>query len=208
MIGRASLAAAAALWAGSAAAQPHDMSKMQGMMGLPPMPSVYAGQADKPGAPVFQGLGDHRMAITATPEAQRYFDQGVNLVFGFNHAEAIRSFRQAARLDPNCAMCWWGVALALGSNINLPMPDDAVIPAWHADVAAGLAPGATVEVIPDAGHFPHKDHPQQFMRMLDDFIRSHPAASYHRGRWRKLLVAGPDAPPPREVTPEARSATA
>ena len=51
---------------------------------------------------------------------------------GFNHAEAIRSFREAARLDPDCAMCWWGMAFALGPNINLPMPDDAVAPALAA----------------------------------------------------------------------------
>jgi len=127
------LAAAASLWAGAAAAQPHDMSKMKGMgMGLPPMPAIYGGQADKPGAPVFGNLGDHSMKITATPEAQKFFDQGVRLLFGFNHAEAIRSFREGARLDPNCAMCWWGVSFALGSNINLPIQDDAIIPAWLA----------------------------------------------------------------------------
>lgn len=126
-------AAAASLWAGGTAAQPHDMSKMTGMsMGLPPMPAIYAGQADKPGAPVFKDLGAHRMKVTATPEAQAFFDQGINLVFGFNHAEAIRSFREAARLDPNCAMCWWGVAFALGSNINLAMPEDAIPAAWAA----------------------------------------------------------------------------
>jgi len=139
---RAGLALMALLWAGQAAAQTHDMSKM--MMGMPPMPSIYAGEADKPGAPVFQGLGDHHMPVTATPDAQKFFDQGVNLVFGFNHAEAIRSFREAARLDPNCAMCWWGVAFALGSNINLPMPDDAIAPAWKAlKNAQALAPKAT-----------------------------------------------------------------
>lgn len=130
---RMALTAAAVLWAGAADAQQHDMSRMAGMsMGLPPMPSIYGGQADKPGAPVFDGLGKHGMKVTATPEAQAFFDQGVNLVFGFNHAEAIRSFREAARLDPNCAMCWWGVSFALGSNINLPMPDDAVPAAWLA----------------------------------------------------------------------------
>src|SRR6516225_1391381 len=98
-----------------------------------PMPAVYAGEADKPGAPVFQGLGAHKHPIsTRDPKAQMFFDQGVNLLFGFNHAEAIRSFREAARLDPDCAMCWWGVAFALGPNINLPMPPDAVAPAWAA----------------------------------------------------------------------------
>ncbi len=142
------LASAAAWFVSTAAlAQPaHDMSKMSGpmSMGLPPMPSVYNGQADKPGAPVFTGLGPHHVAIgTANPETQRFFDQGVKLMFGFNHAEAIRSFREAARLDPQCAMCWWGVAAALGPNINMPMPDDAVAPAWAAlQKAKALAPGA------------------------------------------------------------------
>ena len=105
------------------------------------MPAVYAGQADKPGAPVFTGLGVHHHAITTTnPETQRFFDQGVNLLFGFNHAEAIRSFKEAARLDPDCAMCWWGVAIALGPNINLPMPPDALAPALEAlDNAKALA---------------------------------------------------------------------
>ena len=133
MIPKALVVAITLFGASAALAQTHDMSKMGPMsMGLPPMPAIYGGQADKPGAPVFAGLGDHHMPITATPEAQKFFDQGVKLTFGFNHAEAIRSFRQAARIDVNCAMCWWGVAFALGSNINMPMPDDAVIPAWLA----------------------------------------------------------------------------
>ena len=107
-------------------ARPHSM-------GLPPMPSLFNGQADRPGAPVFKNLGAHRMAITTTnPQSQVFFDQGVNLLFAFNHAEAIRSFREAARLDPACAMCWWGIATALGPNINMPMPDDAVAPALFA----------------------------------------------------------------------------
>ncbi|HEX5379984.1 MAG TPA: hypothetical protein VFW47_15515 [Phenylobacterium sp.] len=109
----------------------HNMGAMR-MPGAP-MPTIYMGQADKPGAPVFDGLGNHKHPISTTnPQAQKLFDQGVNLLFGFNHAEAIRSFREAARLDPDCAMCWWGVAYALGPNINLPMPDDAVAPAWDA----------------------------------------------------------------------------
>ena len=109
-------------------AQDRPADRMAGMqmsgpmsMGLPlsPMPSVYAGQADKKGAPVFKGLGSHHMPITTSnPQTQKFFDQGVNLMFGFNHAEAIRSFREAARLDPACAMCWWGMAFALGPNIN------------------------------------------------------------------------------------------
>jgi tetratricopeptide (TPR) repeat protein len=72
--------------------------------------------------PLYTTLGEHRYAITtANPLAQRYFDQGLRLYYAFNHAEAIRAFEQAVRLDPDCAMCHWGIALALGPNINAPM---------------------------------------------------------------------------------------
>lgn len=63
----------------------------------------------------------HYPITTSSPEAQRYFDQGLALTYGFNHAEAIRYFREAQRLDPKCAMCWWGEAFAHGPNINAPM---------------------------------------------------------------------------------------
>jgi tetratricopeptide (TPR) repeat protein len=127
------LSAAPALAADSPAMAGMPMGPMS--MGLPmaPMPSIYVGQADKAGAPVFKGLGSHHHPIsTKNPRTQMYFDQGVNLMFGFNHAEAIRSFREAARLDSSCAICWWGMAVALGPNINQPMPNDAVTPAWQA----------------------------------------------------------------------------
>ena len=72
--------------------------------------------------PLFDDLGTHHLAISTTSAlAQRYFDQGLRLVYAFNHPDAIRSFRQAQRLDPSCAMCFWGEALALGPNINVPM---------------------------------------------------------------------------------------
>src|SRR5687767_15164464 len=72
--------------------------------------------------PLLKGLGDWRHRITTTSEeAQRYFDQGLRLTYGFNHDEAVRSFERAAELDPDCAMCHWGIAYALGPNINLPM---------------------------------------------------------------------------------------
>jgi tetratricopeptide (TPR) repeat protein len=87
------------------------------------------GCANRPGplpAPLFQNLGTlHRPVSTGSTAAQRYFDQGLTLVYGFNHEEAIRSFEQAGRLDPNLAMAWWGVALAAGPNINNPTMDDA-----------------------------------------------------------------------------------
>jgi hypothetical protein len=72
--------------------------------------------------PLYADLGDHHYAITTDePLAQQYFDQGLRLYYAFNHAEAVRAFREAQRLDPDCAMCWWGEGLAFGPNINLPM---------------------------------------------------------------------------------------
>lgn len=73
-------------------------------------------------APLLTNLGNYEFKITTSVgEAQKYFNQGLNLYYGFNHLEAYRSFREAARLDPSCAMCWWGQALSLGPNINAPM---------------------------------------------------------------------------------------
>jgi tetratricopeptide (TPR) repeat protein len=72
--------------------------------------------------PLYENLGNHHYAITTrTLQAQRYFDQGLRLYYAFNHQEAIRAFEEAARLDPRSPMGAWGVALALGPNINAPM---------------------------------------------------------------------------------------
>ena len=74
----------------------------------------------KAGAPLLTGLGDHSHPITTSVEGvQKYFDQGMIMAFAFNHAESIRSFKAAQKLDPSCAMCYWGEALALGPNINV-----------------------------------------------------------------------------------------
>ena len=76
--------------------------------------------AQRAGAPLFDGMSDYQMPITTdSADAQRYFDQGMVLSFAFNHAESIRSFRAAQTLDPSCAMCFWGEALATGPNINV-----------------------------------------------------------------------------------------
>ncbi len=76
----------------------------------------------RPRATLLEGMGAHRFATSSRSEAaRRFLDQGLTLHYGFNHEEAIRSFEEAARLDPRCAMAWWGVALASGPNINLPM---------------------------------------------------------------------------------------
>ena len=74
----------------------------------------------------YDGLGRVDFPIsTANPDAQRYFNQGIGFAYGFNHAAAIASFREAQRLDPECAMCFWGEALAYGPNINAPITPDA-----------------------------------------------------------------------------------
>src|SRR3982751_2825007 len=71
-------------------------------------------------ASLMPGLGSHHHPVSTTnSEAQRFFDQGLTLVYAFNHEEAIRSFKRAAELDPQLAMAYWGIALALGPNINL-----------------------------------------------------------------------------------------
>lgn len=86
--------------------------------------------ADKPTQqkqpePLFEGLGSlHHPVTTNSLEAQKYFDQGLTLVYAFNHDEAQRSFEEAVKIDPSMAMGWWGIALATGPNINLPEDTD------------------------------------------------------------------------------------
>jgi tetratricopeptide (TPR) repeat protein len=107
-----------------------------------------ADPAEPPGgriAPLLKGIGVLNYPVsTASGEAQRYFNQGLMLAYGFNHAEAARSFAQAARLDDQCAMCYWGEALVLGPNINAPMAPDAAGRAHAlARKAVSLSAGAT-----------------------------------------------------------------
>jgi tetratricopeptide (TPR) repeat protein len=82
--------------------------------------------------PLYDGLGSYsRKITTGSPEAQRYFDQGLAFVHGFNHGAAIRAFQQAAEVDPECAMAHWGIALASGPHINfLLVPPPAAELAW------------------------------------------------------------------------------
>jgi tetratricopeptide (TPR) repeat protein len=83
--------------------------------------------------PLWQGLGRVTYKITtANPRAQTFFDQGLRLAYAFNHSEAQRAFRMGQKLDPDCAMCFWGEAMVLGPNINLPMDEGAVAPAYAA----------------------------------------------------------------------------
>jgi hypothetical protein len=77
-------------------------------------------------APRLQNLGSYVFPVTTTSQdAQLFMNQGLMLAYGFNHAEAARSFGEAARLDPACAMAYWGMALVGGPNINMDMSADA-----------------------------------------------------------------------------------
>ena len=90
-------------------------------------------------APLFTNLGTLNFPITTNSElAQKYFNQGVILAYGFNHEEAYRSFEEAARLDTSCAMAYWGMAYVLGPNINLPM-DAAVVHTAHEAIQKAIS---------------------------------------------------------------------
>jgi tetratricopeptide (TPR) repeat protein len=94
---------------------------------------------------LMSGLGNvHHPVSTKNKQAQDFFDQGLKLVYGFNHDEARRSFQEAARLDPKLAMAWWGVALTLGPNYNLPVDPDREKAGYDAaQRALSLAAGAS-----------------------------------------------------------------
>jgi tetratricopeptide (TPR) repeat protein len=96
----------------------------------PGQPTTGASSAE---TPLYDNLGTLHHPITTESEmAQKYFDQGLRLSYAFNHDEAIKSFKQGLKHDSTCAMCYWGIAYALGPNINLPMDTSLVRPAWEA----------------------------------------------------------------------------
>lgn len=96
--------------------------------------TTFASNAQNRSAvPLYDNLGDYHYEIsTDVPAVQQYFDQGLRLYYAFNHMEAIRAFDEAARLDPTCAICHWGSALAFGPNINLPMDSASGAAAYQA----------------------------------------------------------------------------
>jgi len=93
-----------------------------------------AAPAPASSVPLYDGLGGRgRKVTTSSPEAQRYFDQGLGFLFAFNHDEALRAFHRAAELDPTCAMAFWGIAYANGPHINNPVvPPDRAKASWEA----------------------------------------------------------------------------
>ncbi|MEZ5788452.1 MAG: tetratricopeptide repeat protein [Xanthobacteraceae bacterium] len=114
-----------------------------------PPPAAQKRWHDLSGLPppeLIEGLGDHSYSIkTSSKEAQKYFDQGLIQAYGFNHLEALRAFRHAQTLDPDCAMCFWGEAYVLGPNLNLPM-DEKALPLARA--AAGNAQERAAKATP------------------------------------------------------------
>lgn len=103
------------------------------------------GVAERHAVPVYTTLGNHGRAIsTDSPDTQVYFNQGLKLQYAFNHSEAIRSYEKALASDDGCAMCWWGIALAYGPNINAPMDEESGRKAFDAiNEAKRLADDAT-----------------------------------------------------------------
>jgi tetratricopeptide (TPR) repeat protein len=99
------------------------------------------------GLPLGEGYGNSTIKLsTDSADAQRWFDQGLRLSWGFNHEDAIAAFRQAQKADPSCALCYWGEAFAWGPNINAPMMPEAVAPAFAALAQAKLLADGASEV--------------------------------------------------------------
>ena len=141
-------------------------------------------------------------ALSALPfKATRDLDEVAAVFDGFRDADARHAIRHVVR----AVVDWRGQIVTMADRAYLTevMPlwvvwgrDDRVIPVRHASNAAAFAPNARVEVIPDAGHFPHKDHPLRFARIVHDFIRTTEPATYSRARFRALLKSSNNAPAP------------
>ncbi len=139
LAGSAAMAVAVTAMMGVASAQDHSRHN-KGMGSFFTAPLKHSTQLSAAAPPLWDDLGSlHYPITTASPQAQQYFDQGLRLTYGFNHAEARRAFHQAQQLDPACALCYWGEALVLGPNINAPMTADANPPALEALAKAQAA---------------------------------------------------------------------
>ena len=151
-----------------------------------------------PGLRHAAGLAMKGLAASGLPHT-RDLDEVASIYDSFRDRRA----RAAIRHVVSAVVDWRGQVVTMADRAYLThaMPmcviwgtDDDVIPVRHAGLAAELAPEASVEVIANAGHFPHKDHPQRFVTILTDFIRTTQPAVYHRGRWRALLRNGAPSP--------------
>ena len=163
--------------------------------------------ATMPGLLQASKLGLRTLSATGLPLV-RDLDEVADIVQHLSDRRARAAITHVVR----AVVDWRGQVVTMADRAYLThaMPmcvvwgsDDAVIPVSHARLASEMAPEATVEVVPNAGHFPHKDHPQRFVKILNDFIRSTEPAVYHRGHWRTLLKNGREATPtPRQPVAE------
>lgn len=148
------------------------LALLLGVAGCQSSPSFPRGETPPQ---FFSGMGSHtRRVTTSSPLAQRYFDQGLTFAYAFNHDEAIRSFTEAARLDPTCAMAWWGISLCHGPHINNPaMTPEASAAAWQALTqaqAAAASGGASPleRALIDALAQRYSNPPPESRAMLDE----------------------------------------
>lgn len=146
------------------------------------IPAQHAHHAAGPAAaaegppPLFDNLGSYSKPIsTRDPLAQRYFDQGVRLLYGFNHMEAMLAFREAAAIDPRCAICWWGVASTLGPDINQDMSERH----WR-EAYAAIHRARTLMAYASPWEAAYIDAMMQRYSPLPDFDRPDPVVRAHR----------------------------
>jgi pimeloyl-ACP methyl ester carboxylesterase len=145
------------------------------------------------------GVGGLRTLSRTGLQEFRDFDEVAAIYDSFRDPAARAAVRHVVR----AVVDWQGQIVTMADRAYLTdaMPmcviwgdQDRVIPVSHAERAAELAPKARIEILPNAGHFPHKDHPERFVRILHDFIRTTSPASYSRARWRRLLQQGRATP--------------
>ncbi len=160
---------AVAGFAGYTYLRPEPPPAPQPQVQAPPPPEVVKAAI---GANLLEGLGNYTHAITTSnPEAQRWFNQGLMLTFGFNHDAAERSFLKATELDPECAMCWWGSALVLGPHVNAGMDPANNAKAWErVQKARVLMPKASEaeRAYIDALSARYAEHPPEDRKTLDE----------------------------------------
>src|SRR5438105_13121797 len=137
-------------------------------------------------ATLMAGLGDlHHPVSTSNPEAQKFFDQGLRLIFAFNHDEAARSFRFAAKLDPKLAMAYWGIAEAVGPNYNDPADPERFKQAHAAiqkasDLSAGASASERAYIAAMARRFPAdakadlRVAAEQYHAAMRDLVQQYP----------------------------------
>ncbi len=160
---------------------------------------VLAARSEAAAVPLYDDLGTYNHRITTNnPRVQQYFDQGVRLAYAFNHAEAIRAFNEAARLDPACAMCYWGTAYAYGPHVNAPMDSAGGVAAYAAlQKAIAAAPKAS-------------PREQAYIRALTERYAANPPAdrarldSAYARAIGKVALEYPDDPDAAALHAEAR----